>query len=170
MLYRYLLLLVAVLTAFIGVQIPNFLTQYQQRLDAQHSEAMVYYRQYQQIATAHFGGDVQRLIDHHRASTDAAIRDSAEPIQTLVHRIERFRSQQQGLQTGYLGQLWFLVTQADTELRENTWRMYSYNVPFIQQALLTGLAFALLVVLALDALLSGLKRIVRRRPRRVNAH
>lgn len=169
MLYRYMLLLIAVLTAFVGVQIPNFLTQYQQRLDAQYSEAMVYYRQYQSIATAHFGGDVQRLIDHHRASSDAAIRDSAEPIQTLVDRVARFRSQQQGLQTGYLGQLWFVATQAEPELRESTWRMYSYNVPFTQQALVTGLVFALAVVLLLDALLSGLKRLLRRR-HRVNAH
>lgn len=168
MLYRYLLLLIAVTSAFVGVQIPNFLTQYQQRLDAQYSEAMVYYRQYQDIATAHFGGDVQRLIDHHRASSDNAIRDSAEPIQTLVNRVSRFRSQQQGLQTGYLGQLWFLVSQADSELRDSTWRMYSYNVPFTQQALLTGLLFALFVVVVLDAVMSGLARVLRRRPR-VNA-
>lgn len=165
MLYRYVLLVVAVVTAFVGVQIPNFLTQYQQRLDAQYSEAMVYYRQYQTIATAHFGGDVQRLIDHHRASTDAAIRESAEPIQTLVNRIARFRTQQQGLQTGYLGQLWFIATQAEPELRDSTWRMYSYNVPFTQQALVTGLVFALLVVFVLDALLSGLMHALRRRSR-----
>lgn len=163
MLYRYLLLLIAVMSAFVGVQIPNFLTQYQQRLDAQYSEAMVYYRQYQDIATAHFGGDVQRLIDHHRSSPDAAIRDSAEPIQTLVNRIARFQSQQRGLQTGYLGQLWFLASQADSELRDSTWRMYSYNVPFTQQALITGLLFALLVVVMLDALLSGMTRLWRRR-------
>ena len=163
MLYRYLLLLIAVMTAFVGVQIPNFLTQYQQRLDAQYSEAMVYYRQYQQIATEHFGGDVQRLIDHHRNSSDRAIRDSAEPIQTLVTRITRFRAQQQGLQAGYLGQLWFIATQSDEELRESTWRMYSYNVPFTQQALLTGLLFAALVVVVCDLLFSGCGRLLRRR-------
>ncbi len=168
MLYRYLLLLIAIMTAFVGVQIPNFLTQYQQRLDAQYSEAMVYYRQYQDIANKHFAGDVQRLIDHHRNSTDNAIRESAEPIQTLVNRIERFRSQQHGLQTSYLGQLWFLASQSDSELRDSTWRMYSYNVPFTQQALLTGLLLALLVVLLCDLLMAGLGRMLRRGPR-VNA-
>lgn len=168
MLYRYLLMLIAVMTAFVGVQIPNFITQYQQRLDAQYSEAMVYYRQYQQIATNHFGGDLQRLIDHHRSSSDVAIRDSAEPIQTLVNRVERFRNQQQGLQTSYLGQLWFIATQSDQELRDSTWRLYSYNVPFTQQALVTGLVVAALVVIGLDLLLSGCGRLLRRR-RPINA-
>ncbi|CAI8158686.1 MAG: Uncharacterised protein [Pseudidiomarina mangrovi] len=165
MLYRYLLLLIAIMTAFVGVQIPNFLTQYQQRLDAQYSEAMVYYRQYQEIASKHFAGDLQRLIDHHRSSSDNAIRESAEPIQTLVNRVELFRSQQRGLQTSYLGQLWFLASQSDGELRESTWRMYSYNVPFTQQALLTGLLLALVVVVVCDLLLSGLGRMLRRLPR-----
>lgn len=168
MLYRYFVLIIGASALLIGVQIPNFVTQYKQRLDAQLTEALVYYVQFEEIAERYFDGDMQALIRKHETSPEDVFRAEARPLRELVERVARYRYQQDQLDTSYPGQIWFLATQADPELRANTWRMYSFNVPLTQQAVITGALFALLLVLLLDVCSGLLKACVHRlrRPKR----
>lgn len=172
MLYRYFVIALALTAALVGVQIPNYVTQYQQRIDAQFTEAMVYYKEYQRIADNYLDGDIEALIRLHETSESPVFQEEAIPLRELVHRVKLFEYEQSQLQQGYLRQLWFIATAASPELREQTLRMYSFNVPLTQQAVITGVVAAILVVVLLDIFVACCRhlihRIMRRRSQPVN--
>src|SRR5690554_1328967 len=157
MLHRYFVLILALAAVLVGVQVPNFVTQYQQRLDAQYTEAMVYYREYQRIADKYLDGDIAALIKMHEESDNPVFKDEADPIRELVRRVELYQYERQQLQQGYLAQIWFVLWQANPEMRDDTWRMYSFNVPLSQQAVFTGVISALIVVFLFDGCVGGCK-------------
>lgn len=162
MLQRYLVMFLALAAVLVGVQFPNFVTQYQQRLDAQLSEAMVYYKEYQRIADTYLNGDMQALVELHETNNNPVFREEAIPIRTLIERVELFRFEQKQLDKSYLEQLWFVATQANPQLREDTWRMYSFNVPLTRQAVFSGIAFAIIAVLLFDGCVGGCRSMYRR--------
>lgn len=166
MLHRYFVIALALFAVLIGVQLPNFITQYQQRLDAQYTEAMVYYNEYKRIADTYLNGDMNALIKMHEQSDNPVFKSEAEPIRELMRRVELYRHEQQQLSQGYLKQIWFVVWQANPEMRDNTWRMYSYNVPLTQQAVISGIVAALLAVLLFDGCVGGCRFAYRRWRRR----
>src|SRR5690554_5939607 len=166
MLHRYFVIALSLLAVLIGVQLPNFITQYEQRLDAQYTEAMVYYKEYKRIADTYLNGDMQALIEMHEQSDNPVFQDEAVPIRELVRRVELYRYEQQQLRQGYLKQIWFVVWQANPEMRDNTWRMYSFNVPLTQQAVISGIMAALLAVLLFDGCVGGCKVAYKRWRRR----
>jgi hypothetical protein len=169
MIHRYFLLIIAMCALLVGVQLPNFVTQYQQRLDAQYTEAMVYYRHYKAIADKYLDGDMNALLATHENSASEIFKAEAVPLRELIRRVELFEFERQQLNTSLVEQLWFIATEANPELRKNTWQQYSYNVPMTQQAVVTGILSAFLVIIVLDICIGGCRRIVRR-GRRQAAH
>ncbi|HET8816702.1 MAG TPA: DUF2937 family protein [Pseudidiomarina sp.] len=163
MLYRYFLIIVACIALLIGVQVPNFVTQYEQRLDAQWTEAMVYYNQYQAIADQYFEGDMNALLQHHEQSSDEVFRAESEPLSTLLERVRNYEYQRRQLDTTMWGKLWFLAHSADHKLVDGTWRNYSFTVPLTQTALILGIIFMLVVVVVVDGCCSGCRHWLRRR-------
>lgn len=101
MLRRYFSLLLALAAALVGVQIPNYVTQYQQRIDAQYTEAMIYYREYQAIADTYLNGDMQALLAAHENSDNDIFKAEAVPLRTLIERVELLSYEQQQLQRPY---------------------------------------------------------------------
>ncbi|WP_417658259.1 DUF2937 family protein [Pseudidiomarina sp.] len=166
MLHRYFVIMLALAAVLLGVQLPNFITQYQQRLDAQLTEAMVYYKEYQRIADTYLNGDMNALIKMHEQSDNPVFKEEATPIRELIRRVDLYRHEQQQLSQGYLKQIWFIATAANPEMRDNTWRMYSFNVPLTRQAVFTGIIAALVAVLAFDGCWGGCKLAYRRWARR----
>ena len=71
-LYRYLMIVVACISLLIGLQIPNFVDQYQKRVDAHLREVSVNLQPFQDIATKYFDGDMNKLIELHRNSGEKA--------------------------------------------------------------------------------------------------
>lgn len=168
MIYRYFILCIAASALLLGIQAPNLLTQYQQRLAAQYAEAMVYYRDYQALADRFYEGDLQRLIEAHKNSNEEAFREEALIIKKLVTRVELFEQQQRLHQQSYPQQLWALAWQHNEELLQGTLEHYSFNVPLNQRALATGALLALAVAIFIDLVGAAGKRVVSRRRRRTN--
>lgn len=150
MIYRYLFVIWACAAMVIGMQAPNFLSQFTQRLQAQFDEVSINLQGYQAIADEYFAGDLTALVEHYRANPDRIVVDSAAPLAQMVARQQRFAVQLQGLQTHYVGQLWFLLTQADQEIRAATWEHYTSAIPLSQRALVTGLLSALISLILID--------------------
>ncbi|MEX1222182.1 MAG: DUF2937 family protein [Idiomarina sp.] len=159
MLYRYLFVAIACITLLIGIQVPNFLSQYHQRLHAQLTEVTENLSGFQQIADRHFNGDLAALINHHKTSNDTVFREEAMPLQAMYNRWQRFAAEQRALQVSYPAQLLHLVVAADKEIRTATWQQYSYAVPLTTRALVTGGVFTLIVLLVLDILKGLLRRL-----------
>lgn len=166
MIYRYFVLILTACALLLGIQAPNLLTQYQQRLAAQYAEAKVYFDDYQVIADRYYEGDLQGLIAAHETSDEPAFRDEAAIIRKLVQRIAVFEQQLQLQQQSYPAQLWALVWQHDEELMQGTVQHYSFNVPLSPTALATGALLALALALLSDLSVGVGKGLWRRRKRR----
>ncbi|CAB0150040.1 hypothetical protein PSI9734_00611 [Pseudidiomarina piscicola] len=175
MIYRYFILCLAAAALLLGIQAPNLLAQYQQRLAAQYAEAMVYYRQYQDIAETHYDGSIEALITAHQQSDQPAFREEADIIRNLQVRVKSFEQQQKLLQQPYPAQLWSLTLYHEPELMNGTLEHYSFNVPLNQKAIATGALIALVLVVLFDLLGALMKMAVkglwrRRRQRSLNRH
>lgn len=165
MIYRYFIVSLAACALLLGIQAPNLLTQYQQRLAAQYAEAMVYYRQYQAIADRYYNGDIEGLIAAHEQNAVPAFQEEAKVIADLVNRVQTFEQQQRYFKQNYPTQLWSLVWRHNDELMKGTLEQYSFNVPLNQRAIATGALLALVLVVVVDSLGAMLKGMWRRRRR-----
>jgi hypothetical protein len=165
-LYRYLLILIACGSLLLGIQVPNFIDQYQKRVDAHLQEVRTDLKGYQDIADREFGGSLEALIRKHKESEDRTFHDEAAPMESMYLRSVHFESQRDALLTSLPQQAWFLLAHGDHELLGETWNSYSFAVPLNSLALLSGcgLAAALLFVVEILAGLFGALRGLRNTP------
>jgi len=163
-LYRYTLILIACAALLVGIQIPNFVDQYQKRLDAHLSEVKNNLQGYQDIADRLYGGSLAALIAKHQHSTDPAFQQEAQPLANIVQRYEHFSQELAALATGLPGKIAHIVTQGDRELLSETYSDYSFAVPLNETAVTTGFIFMGVVVLVVEAARLLIARLLR--PRR----
>jgi len=166
MIYRTLLVLIAAAALLLGVQLPGFVSQYEQRLDAHLSEAGVHLRGYQEIADRFFGGSLAALLAKHEQSPDPVFRAEAKPLRQLFERFQHFSEEKQALETALPGKLLHLARRGDRDLIGETWRNFSYAVPLDAAALTTGFVVMLGVVSLIELARLGLRRLIRG-PRRL---
>ena len=158
MLYRYLLLILAGTALLLGIQIPNFVDQYQKRLDAHLVEVETNLRGFQQIADRFDKGSLDALIARHEASSDPAFRAEAVPLRDMVGRRAAFRAEALALQAPLPQQVMHLALRGNRPLIAETRAAYSFNIPLTRDAVLAGAVSALAVVLVLELLSWPLRR------------
>ena len=166
-LYRLLLILAACAALLLGVQAPNFVDQYEKRLDAHLLEVQSNLKAYQDIADQFFGGSIAALIDKHERSADEVFMAEAKPIRIIFDRWQRFTNEQRSLDTGLTGKLFHIAYEGDRELVRETLAAYTFTVPLNGSALACGLTVMIMVVLIIELIrLSGRKllNISRRAP------
>jgi len=164
-LYRYFLVLIACASILLGIQIPNFVDQYEKRLDAHFIEVGNSLRGYQEIADRYYDGSVAALIKKHEESKDRANRDEAGPIRNIYERYLRFKDEKRSLETGLVGKVAFIIAKGDRELINETYINYSFTIPLNRAAVLSGALSAAFVLLLVELLMMALSRLFRS-PRR----
>ncbi len=164
-LYRYLLILIACASILLGIQIPNFVDQYEKRLDAHFIEVEKSLRGYQEIANRHYNGSVAALIKKHEESEERVNRDEAEPIRNIYERYLRFKNEKRSLETDLAGKAAFIIAKGDRELINETYINYSFTIPLNQAAVLSGALSAAFVLVVVELLLTALSWLFRS-PRR----
>lgn len=152
----------------LGVQAPNLVTQYAQRVSAHLAEATQNFAGFQAVADRYFGGDVEALILHHEQSTDPVFRAEGEPIRKLWRRVEFLRGEQQAMAGDFVARLAHVAFGADPALRAETLDGYEATVPLTTTAITCGLAAAFLLGALVDGLFAVLARTARY-PRRRHA-
>ena len=157
-LYRYSLILIACAALLLGIQIPNFVDQYEKRLDAHLSEVKNNLQGYQDIADRLYGGSIAALIAKHQQSADETFQEEARPIANIVQRYEHFSKELAALATGLTGKLAYIVTQGDRELIAETYNNYSFAVPMNETAVTSGFIFMGAVVLVIEVLRLAIAR------------
>lgn len=150
--YRYFLILIACISVLLGIQIPNFIDQYEKRLDAHFLEVKNNLRGYQEIADKYHGGSIEALITKHEQSGDPTFKGEAKPIRNIHERYLRFRDQKVSLETGLAGKAAFIVANRDEELINETYVNYSFTIPLNRPAVVSGFLSAAIVVLAIELL------------------
>jgi len=152
-LYRYFLVLIACTAILFGVQIPNFVDQYEKRLDAHFLEVQNNLRGYQGIADRHYGGSMEVLMKKHEESEDRAVREETEPIRNMYERYLRFQSERGSLETGLAGKVAFIIAKGDRALINETYQNYSFTIPLNRSAVVSGFISAATVLVVVELLL-----------------
>src|SRR5512135_256037 len=153
-LYRYLIVIVACIALLIGLQVPNFIDQYQKRVDAHLREVSINLQPFQEIANKYFGGDLNKLIELHRNSGEKPFQEEGAAIEKMVQRKLRFEADLAALQVSLPLKALNVLLHGDREMIDEALGQYSYNVPLNQDALVFGACAALAILLLVELLLA----------------
>ncbi len=153
-LYRYLIVIVACIALLIGLQVPNFVDQYEKRIDAHLREVTINLKPFQDIANKYFGGDIGKLIELHRNSGVKPFQEEGTAIEKMVQRKQRFEADMALLKANLPVKVLTVLLRGDREMIDETLGQYSYNVPMNQDALLFGAGVAVVILLVVELLLA----------------
>jgi hypothetical protein len=161
-LYRYMMIIVACAALLIGLQVPNFVDQYQKRVDAHLREVTANLQPFQTIADKYFAGDMDKLISLHRGSSEKPFQEEGSALEQMVQRKLRFEADLAALQASMPVKAFRVLFRGDREMIDETLGQFSYNLPMNQDALFFGAGFAFSFLLMLEALLALARRLTRR--------
>lgn len=164
-LYRYFLILVACAAVLFGIQVPNFVDQYEKRLDAHFIEVEDNLRGYQEIADRHYDGSIAALIKKHEKSEDRATREEGRPIRRMYERYQKFRDEKTSLDTDLARKITLILIRGERGLIHETYANYSFTVPLNRDAVLSGAVSAAFVLVVMELLAMAISRLFRS-PRR----
>ncbi len=150
---EYLRLAVFAIGLLSGVQIPAFIDQYQKRVDAHLIEAKQNLAGFRQTAERYFKGDMQKLIRHYEQSEDVIFRQDAKNVQLIFNRANLLQVQWDNLNSGVVRRAYYLATQYNPQILQETVTQYSYTVPLNPVALGWGICIALLFAALFDMMI-----------------
>ncbi|MBH3429639.1 DUF2937 family protein [Pseudomonas alkylphenolica] len=149
----YLRLLLFTFGLLVGVQVPGLIDAYSQRVEAHLLESREGLKGFEATAQRFFKGDLQALVRHYRSSDDPVFNSDANSIESLLIRNQLFEREWQALQGPWLTRTWHVLANADSQLREETLKGYSYQILLKPEALAWGLSCALLLATLVESLL-----------------
>ena len=115
MLRSYIRLLLFTLALLVGVQIPGFMLDYEQRVDAHRLESDQALSGFRRTAQQYFEGNLDGLLAHYRASEDPVFRSDADSLGVLLRRNALFNEEWQALQGPWYQRAWHIL------VRPNSW-------------------------------------------------
>jgi len=132
----------------LGVQAPEFMQQYIQRLSGHLDEAKFQLQQFQSIADLQFNGDLTLMLERYQKNSDTAIVETGKVISAMVERVSGFEFQLSQLQTSdYTNQLYYFIHQIDIPMAKATLNNFQLAVPLTIGALSTGVTFAFIILI-----------------------
>jgi hypothetical protein len=161
-LYRYLIVVLACIALLAGLQVPNFVDQYQKRLDAHLREVIVNLQPFQEIANKYFGGDMNKLIELHRASAENPFQEEGAAIEKMVARKLRFETEMAALNVSLPLKALHVLLHGDSEMLGETKTQYSYAVPMSEEALVFGISLTVAFLLLAELLFALLRLLARK--------
>jgi len=142
----------------VGIQVPSFVGQYQQRIDAHFQEVSINISGFQRTADRQFAGDLEALIAYYANSNDPVFESDAESIRIIVDRYFRLLEESSALETNAFSMAMHVMFAADREFLQETMDQYAYTVPLNSIAIQWGVALAILIALGMDFCIFGCKK------------
>lgn len=134
-----------------GGCIPGFIQQYRQRVGGRLDQVQQDLAPFQQIARRFHEGDIDRLVQHHLASTDPSFHAEGQALQSMLDALSRLQAMAEGLAGPVLQQIGYLLRHYDADIGAATWRdhvpTFSLDPAGITVALIVGVACWLLFLL-----------------------
>ena len=123
----------------LGVQLPEFMQQYQQRLAGHLAEAQSQLNQFEIIAQQHFDGSIITMVTRYKDNSEAAIVSTGELIERLSLRVEYLSTHlAQITQSDYLHNVYLFIWHLDNEIARGTAEHFSMAIPLEINAIATG--------------------------------
>jgi len=151
-LYRYLIVAIACIAMLLGLQIPNFVDQYQKRLDAHLREVTTNLQPFQDIANKYLAGNLGKLIEMNINSDANPLQEEGLAIEKMAERKLRFETEMTALQTNLAMKILHIWLNGDQEILEEAKSHYSYAVPIDQNALVVGAVTAIIILVMAEIL------------------
>lgn len=142
----YLKLAILILGVLIGVQIPGFVSQYGQNLDARVAESSQGLSQFQQDADQYFNGNIDQLLKHYARNQDPVIVSGGQSIKALVARNQMLTQAQSDFHQSLYSPYLQVFISPISEIRQDVWNHYEYKVILNAEAISIGAIFGLMVL------------------------
>ncbi|MGH7889116.1 MAG: DUF2937 family protein [Thermodesulfobacteriota bacterium] len=159
--HRYLMIFIFGACMILGIQIPNFVDQYEKRIDAHYIEVVQNFRGFQEIANHYYGGNIEALIRKHKTSSDETFQAEGKPIEQMYKRILQFEREKASLDTTYPKKAIHVLVNGDREVIEETYSNYSAGIILDKSAILSGILVSIATCFLLELILILGKRIIR---------
>ncbi len=131
----------------LGVQLPEFIQQYLQRLAGHLDEAKYQLAQFKFIAEQHFNGDILTMAQSYQANQNITINQMGDMVLLSLERVRLLEWQLQILQQDhYIWQVGAFLFEFDLSLVIATLLQYQLAIPLTLTAILTGAVFVVLVI------------------------
>lgn len=156
MLRSYLRLTLFALGLLVGVQVPGFIEDYAQHIEARRLEAQQGLQGFQETARRFFHGDLDVLVAHYRASDDPVFQSDAQSVSVLVERARLLEHEWQAMQQPWYARAWHVAVAGKPSLRSEVWDGYRFQVLLAPEAIAWGLSCALLLAWLMESLLLAL--------------
>ncbi len=131
-------------TFILGVQLPEFMQQYQQRLGGHLAEAQSQLAQFEVIAQQHFDGSLVTMIARYKENTEASIISTGELIEHLSLRVDYLANHlTQISQSDYLNSVYQIIWHLDKQIASGTAENFSMAIPLELNAIATGATLAI---------------------------
>ena len=134
----------------LGIQVPNFIDQYERRIDAHYLEVSANISGFQSTADLLFSGDIEALITYYAESNDLVFESDAQSIRVIVARYSRISNEREALSRNIFAAAMHVLLYADAEFIDETFEQYGYTVPLNMLAVGWGIAIALLLTITID--------------------
>jgi hypothetical protein len=133
-----------------GVQAPNFVDQYEKRIDAHLIEARAQLAGFLEIAEKLYDGDVQKLIAQHADSADTTFNAEHQVLTDNFQRLQRFEAAKGALKTQFAGKVVHILFSPERDSLKETAQNYTAAFPLTTSAIICGLVGALFVCLVFE--------------------
>ncbi len=132
------------LTFIVGVQLPEFIHQYLQRLSGHLEEAKLQLSQFSALAQSHYQGDLVLMVKSYKANSDPVIVDTGKVIEQLVDRVNYLDNHFNTLfNNDYVSQIQYFILNADLQIMQQTAKIFTLAIPLEINALATGAIVAI---------------------------
>jgi hypothetical protein len=167
-LHGYIRLLTFACGLLVGIQVPSFMNQYQQRVDAHFLEVSSNISGFQATADLLFDGNMESLIGYYENSNDRVFEEDSNSIRNIYNRYNLILTEQTAINSEWYKNAYHILIAANPELRSEAFDTYSYTVPLDLEALEWGFGVALFITLFFESIGSIFIRIMfpNRRPKR----
>jgi hypothetical protein len=154
LLYRYLIVIVACISLLIGLQIPNFVNQYEKRVDAHLRKASADLQPFLDIAKKSFRGNLDILIEQHRVSDVRVFQEEGIAIENFVQQEMRFEADMGALKTNLPMKMLNIIFHGDHEVVDEVLAQYNYSAPMNEEALVFSSCITIAILFMIELLIT----------------
>lgn len=152
------------ITFIVGVQLPEFMQQYQQRLSGHLSESQSQLDQFNLIAQQHFDGDLITMITRYKDNSEASIISTGELIERLSLRVDYLSNHLgQISQADYLQSVYQFIWHLDQQIAIGTAEHFAMAIPLELNAIATGGTLAIAALILKGLIITAVKYPLKRK-------
>ena len=164
-LFEYIRLVLFVGGVLLGIQVPGFVDQYGQRLEAHTLESTRSLSDFQKDADRYFDGSIEKLVAHYQKNPDQVVQQGGSNINTLYQRQQTLQAAYRAFTANWWSPYVQTLFRPVADIRAQAVESYDFSVMLNSHAIVVGLIAGLLLGILLETLL-GLLRLVFNRPPR----